>query len=279
MAVETDVLNAARGKLRTVESPPESNNQMFGIWFGFNKVPWCAIFVSWCMAQAGAASQYRNASVATSLDTARKQGRRTGEFRAGFVACRINSGGDWGPGHTGIVEAVHSDGTVTTIEGNTSPGDGGSQRDGGGVWRRRRSRSYWNKQCIRIDFKDVPQPPPPAPTPAGGLAADGDFGPNTARALQRRLNETEPGPDLIVDGDLAHTVTAKVVTFRPKVKTSTGRYLQQRLNWGAGPVGIDGEVGPNTIEGLQRYVGIGQDGEWGEQTTMALQRKLNSGTF
>ncbi len=191
MPTATDVLNFARAKLGTVESPPSSNHQEFGVWYGFDEVPWCAIFVSWCMAQAGVGDQYRNASVAFSLDTARKQGRHTGEFRAGFVACRINRGGDWGPGHTGVIEAVHSDGTVTTIDGNTSPGDGGSQRDGGGVCRRRRARSYWNKQCIRIDYNGVQQGPTPQPhqphLPTGGLSVDGDFGALTVKALQRRF--------------------------------------------------------------------------------------------
>ncbi len=96
MPTMTDVLNNARSKLGVVESPPNSNNQMFGIWYGFNRVPWCAIFVSWCMAHSGVGNQYRHASVAFSLDAARKQGRRTGEFRAGFVACRYLQSGDVG---------------------------------------------------------------------------------------------------------------------------------------------------------------------------------------
>jgi lysozyme family protein len=108
---------------------------------------------------------------------------------------------------------------------------------------------------------------------------DGEFGPVTVRALQRRLNETEPGHDLAVDGDMAQVVNNKTVTFRRGAKTQTARYLQQRLNWGAGPVGIDGQIGPNTIKGLQRYIGVGQDGQWGPNTTMALQRTLNRGAF
>ncbi len=262
MPTTTDVLNFARSKLGTVESPPNSNHQEFGVWYGFDKVPWCAIFVSWCMAQAGVANQYRNASVAYSLDTARKQTRHTGEFRAGFVACRINSGGDWGPGHTGIVEAVHSDGTVTTIEGNTSPGAGGSQRDGGGVWRRRRARSYWNKQCIRIDYSGG-QSPAPTP-PSGGLTVDGDFGPNTVKALQASLNSTGANPKIGVYGN-----------FGPVTKKA----LQARLNHIVGPVRIDGDIGPQTVKALQRHVGVAQDGDWGPNTTKALQRKLNAKTF
>lgn len=145
------VLNLARSKLGTVESPPNSNNQEFGVWYGFNRQPWCAMFVSWVMAMAGLADQYRFASVAAALAWARQNGRHSKTFKVGYVACYL-SGGPWSSGHTGIIEAVHSDGTVTTIEGNTTSGTSGDQRDGGGTWRRRRPKSFWNNQCIRIDY-------------------------------------------------------------------------------------------------------------------------------
>lgn len=43
-------------------------------------------------------------------------------------------------GHVGVVIAVEKDGTLHTVEGNTSSGDAGSQRDGQGVWKRRRGK-------------------------------------------------------------------------------------------------------------------------------------------
>lgn len=156
MASVAHVLDIARSQIGTREAG--SNLTKYGAWYGFNGVPWCAIFLSWVLGQAGMGNQYRNASVAYSLDTARKQGRHTFDFRPGYIACRIHNGGWWGPGHTGIVEAVHADGTVTTIDGNSS----------NGVYRRRNSRGYWNRQCIRIDYSGgtspgVPLPPPPKP--------------------------------------------------------------------------------------------------------------------
>lgn len=154
------VLNLARSKLGTVESPPNSNNQEFGIWYGFNRQPWCAMFVSWVMAHAGLADQYRFASVAAALSWARQNGRHTTSFKAGYVACRLSTAVI---GHTGIIEAVHSDGTVTTIEGNTSSDDAGDQRDGGIVARRRRPKSFWNNQCIRIVYSEPSTPPPSSP--------------------------------------------------------------------------------------------------------------------
>jgi hypothetical protein len=46
-----------------------------------------------------------------------------------------------GSGHTAIIEKDNGDGTVTSIEGNTSSGTSGSQDNGGGVYRRIRSKS------------------------------------------------------------------------------------------------------------------------------------------
>ena len=54
--------------------------------------------------------------------------------------------------HVGIHEKVRSDGLYQAIEGNTSSGNSGSQDDGGGVYRRARSRSQ-----IRgwVDMREV----------------------------------------------------------------------------------------------------------------------------
>lgn len=153
---------AARPEIGTVEKPAGSNRQKYGVWYGFNGVPWCAIFVSWCMAKAGLAAVYRFASVAVSIAAAKagKNGMvwhpNTGRNRPkpGWIACKLYSRTQ---GHTGIVEAVETT-TDVTIEGNTS---GGDDRNGGIVMRRRRSRSFWT------GWIEVPTPVdnPPAPHP------------------------------------------------------------------------------------------------------------------
>jgi cell wall-associated NlpC family hydrolase len=43
--------------------------------------------------------------------------------------------------HMGLVTGAVHNGTVPTIEGNTSPGDAGSQANGGGVFQRQRPLS------------------------------------------------------------------------------------------------------------------------------------------
>lgn len=47
------VVNTAKVEIGTKEEPANSNIQKYGEWFGFNGVPWCAIFVSWCYHHAG----------------------------------------------------------------------------------------------------------------------------------------------------------------------------------------------------------------------------------
>ena len=53
MATAQDVLQVAIGELGTVESPANSNKTKYGAWYGMDGQPWCAMFVSWCFANAG----------------------------------------------------------------------------------------------------------------------------------------------------------------------------------------------------------------------------------
>lgn len=46
--------------------------------------------------------------------------------------------GQTASGHVGIVVAVNADGSIMTIEGNTSSGDAANQREGDGVWLKRK---------------------------------------------------------------------------------------------------------------------------------------------
>ncbi len=250
MTTVVETLNVARSQLGTVESPPNSNNVLYGRWYGMNNNPWCAMFVSWTLAQGGLGAQYRHAGVADSLATARNRGRHTGEFRAGFVACRINNGSWTGPGHTGLIEAVHSDGSVTTIEGNTSPGAAGSQRDGGGCFRRRRPKSYWNRQCIRIDYGGgTPPPPPPSPhqppPPSGNRCVDS--------AGHPLLKQGATGPSV--------------------------NHLQHLLRLGHHPISADGEFGPATRAAVINFQAnqahITADGEVGNETWTHLHRHID----
>lgn len=128
-------LDIARRELGSTESPAGSNRTKYGQWMGLDGQPWCMSFVQWCFDQAGAPLPCRTGSCSALLRWYRaNQPERVAQdpMPGDIVIYRF--------GHTGIVESA-SGSDVTAIEGNTSPGQGGSQDNGGGVFRRTRKRS------------------------------------------------------------------------------------------------------------------------------------------
>src|SRR3990172_1151477 len=49
-------LNEAQKHVGVREDPPGSNRTMFGAWYGWNGVPWCAEGFSYCYVKAGSVS-------------------------------------------------------------------------------------------------------------------------------------------------------------------------------------------------------------------------------
>lgn len=144
MATADQVLAAAAAELGTVESPANSNKTKYGRWYGADANPWCAMFVSWIFAHQGlplpASTSKGFAYTPAGAAWFQKQGRWTHTPRRGHVVFYDFPGdGVNRISHVGIVEKVNANGSIVAIEGNTSPGNGGSQRDGGGVYRRTRS--------------------------------------------------------------------------------------------------------------------------------------------
>ena len=128
-----DAVKLAKGKVGTIETPV--NVQEFGQSYGMNGVPWCAIFVTWCFANAGSKSFARRsrwAYVPFVLNDAHAA-------KNGLSVTRAPEPGDlvlfdWDSDgvcdHIGIVEKPSP---LVTIEGNTSPTD---NSNGGQVMRR-----------------------------------------------------------------------------------------------------------------------------------------------
>lgn len=136
MTTPADVLLIATRQIGYKESPPGSNHSKFGVWYGCDRQPWCAAFVSYCFYLAGlplpATTAKGFAYCPYGVQWFRHQGRFDKHPRPGDVVFF-----DWGKDgiadHVGIVEAVNGDGSVTTIEGNTSAGN---NSNGGEVQRR-----------------------------------------------------------------------------------------------------------------------------------------------
>lgn len=119
-------LAAAQGEIGVTEQPPGSNDapriaQYRQATAGSGIGPWCAYFVSWAAQQAGAPlgeSGQGFGSVSAVAAWAQRTGRWTPN-----AAGATPSPGDlivWGGEHIGIVESVDPDGSIHTIEGNSS---------------------------------------------------------------------------------------------------------------------------------------------------------------
>lgn len=151
-----DVLKIAAGELGTTERPANSNNVKYNTWFygrevrdtADTKYPWCMAFVQWCFNQAGRKLPYHTASCSALLNW----------YRQNRPECIVTAPrpGDiiiYNFGHTGIVESVAGS-TITAIEGNTSAGEAGSQSNGGGVFRRERSKALVTAYIRAFDDLD-----------------------------------------------------------------------------------------------------------------------------
>lgn len=163
----------ARSQIGTVESPPRSNRQKYGAWYGMNGAAWCAMFVSWVFWHAGhplpAIRTKKGFAYCPDIVDYAKRHRiwldKNAQPKPGDIV--LFSFGGKRPDHVGIVEAVLSDGRIQSIDGNTSAGD---PRNGGSVARVIRNRSrivgFVSVAPVEAAPKSAPAPSKPAPAPA-----------------------------------------------------------------------------------------------------------------
>lgn len=134
------IVATARGEVGQVESPPGSNDSArIGEYRtavpGGPVGPWCAYFVSWVAAQNGTPLGDGGQGFAR-VDDVYAWAQRTGRAVPAGPGVQPKPGDliIWDE-HMGIVESVAADGTITTVEGNSS--DSVAQRsygpDGGGA--------------------------------------------------------------------------------------------------------------------------------------------------
>ena len=123
------------------------NETKYGAWYGINKQPWCAIFVSYIYNKAGlvdkvaAETKKGFASCNAGLNWFAKQGKiiPVGQANEGDIVF-FQFDNDAQPDHVGIVaKNMKRLKALKTIEGNTSPNNKGSQSNGGGVYAKKRS--------------------------------------------------------------------------------------------------------------------------------------------
>ena len=126
MTTAQDVLKLAQQEVGYVEAP--GNHTKYGSWYGMDGVAWCAMFVSYCFHFSELPLSIENkqgfAYCPSGTNWFKKQGQFFNDPKPGDVVF-FDWSGNHSPDaeHVGIVESVNADGTVNTIEGNTSPAD------------------------------------------------------------------------------------------------------------------------------------------------------------
>jgi hypothetical protein len=254
MGTAAQALDLARQQIGYIEGPRD-NETKFGAWSGYNFQPWCGSFVNWIFNFTGTGAEPSVVWTPGGAQAYQKLGRwiprNSPDVRPGDVVFF-----DWGGSqltgavdHVALVEAPLSDGRIQTIEGNTSPGEGGSQSNGGGCWRRIR--------------------------PRGVIAGFGrpNYSPD---------NNSPYNPDSNVDwAKLRRFIAAGLVNEITPIGTlqqgSTGTQvasLQKALNLIAGTsLTTDGAFGPATkgaVISFQKFFRLGADGVVGPITKNML---------
>jgi hypothetical protein len=142
------IIGIAAKEIGQTEKPANSNKTKYGRWAKLDGFAWCGIFVSWVFAQAGVPLPRIGfafpgfAGTQTAMAQLKKWGRIVQQPEPGDVVF-FDWNGDKRVDHVGIVVQLLSNGTVTTIEGNTSATN---QSNGGNVERRTRNLRH----CIFV---------------------------------------------------------------------------------------------------------------------------------
>lgn len=132
------VIATARTDLGETENPAGSNRQKFGAWYGINGVPWCVQAQAYWFNKAGEFDAFmggeKTASCGILLNWHKAHGNvvPNDQIQAGDLLI-LNFSGTKATQHIGLALGPAKHGIVQTIEGNTSPGEEGSQDAGGCV--------------------------------------------------------------------------------------------------------------------------------------------------
>ena len=141
-------LHIAASEVGYIEGPADNQTK-----FQKANQPWCGAFVNWCAKQVGLKipdCTYTPAGAKAFAEAKRWQLVAEAEPMPGdIVFFDFPADGIDRISHVGIVEAVNANGTVTCIEGNTSPDTKGDQRNGGMVARKIRAYKVKNRGKLK----------------------------------------------------------------------------------------------------------------------------------
>jgi len=136
MGQRADFIEVARTQIGVIEGPKD-NETKYGAFTKANFLPWCGSFVMWCANEVGlkipsVVGTFAGAQAFIKKDQFEK-GEEATPFPGDIAFFDFPNDGIDRISHVGIVVKDNGDGTVTTIEGNTSSDKKGNQRNGGEV--------------------------------------------------------------------------------------------------------------------------------------------------
>lgn len=132
------VIALAEAEVGKTEYPPNSNLTPYGQAYGLNGYPWCVMFLWDVFHRAGEALAFYGGAKTASCSQLYRWYNDMGlivpleEARRGDLIF-LNFEGKTAKDHIGLATRVLGAGRVKTIEGNTTPGEEGSQDNGGSV--------------------------------------------------------------------------------------------------------------------------------------------------
>lgn len=144
------LIQIAENEVGTVEGPKD-NETKYGKFTKANFLPWCGSFVMWCANQAGVKVPNTISTVdgsnAFKKNNAWFDAKGNDPLPGDIIYFDFPEDGVNRISHVGICIKNNGNGTIETIEGNTS-GPKGDQRNGGMVLRK--TRAYKNKNKAKL---------------------------------------------------------------------------------------------------------------------------------
>ena len=134
MSQRDELVAVALKEVGTIEGPKD-NETKYGAFTKANFLPWCGSFVMWCANQVGLKIPNcvsTQAGASAFLAKGRWQAAEEATPLPGdIVFFDFPGDGIDRISHVGIVVKDNGNGTITCVEGNTSPDKKGDQRNGG----------------------------------------------------------------------------------------------------------------------------------------------------
>ena len=203
------VINIAKKYVGVCEDPPNSNKVVFNTKFYGREVsganyPWCCAFI-WCIFNESGIDIKRTASCMMLGDWFKQEGKyHKDNPQVGDIVFFKFSGSSRWTNHVGLVIEVNGN-TLTTIEGNTSSDNKGSQNNGGMVAIRTRKI---NSSVVGFGRVSEDKNNSAKNMPTLRLGSRGA----SVKTLQSILNEH--GAHLTVDGIFGNLTKLAVISFQ-----------------------------------------------------------------